>query len=120
MLKSRIRALIGLIASFLPTPLPKGYEEHKRWANSILELANCPDNDSTRFALAVMIMHCSSTENRKPKYFFVKQLEKAASNEIANNIAQEYKMKQQQRLEETRKQQGIDNGQGSQVRSTQT
>jgi len=83
------------ILSFFPTSLPHGVEQFNAWANDILGFAKCPDNDSTRFALAVMILHCNSTEDTKPKRYFVKALNKAASNEIANDIAQGFKRKQQ-------------------------
>lgn len=87
--------LFKYVLSFFPTSLPHGVDEFNSWANDILGFAKCPDNDSTRFALAVMILHCNSTEDTKPKRYFVRALNKAASNEIANDIAQGFKRKQQ-------------------------
>lgn len=86
--------MIKFLASFFPTSLPHGATEFNTWADDILSLAKCPDNDSTRFALAVMILHCGSTEAYKPKHFFVSCLNKAAANEVANDVAQGFKRKQ--------------------------
>lgn len=58
-------------------------------------MAGAPDNESTRFAVAAMIMHGAGTSGFKSKWFFVKQLIKAAANEVAHAVLTELKAKQQ-------------------------
>lgn len=91
------KSICFYILSFLPTPLPTGATEFEKWSTDILGQAKCPDNDSTRFALAVMVLHCNSTEATKPKRYFVRCLNKAAANELANDVAQGFKKKQMER-----------------------
>ena len=90
-----MRSLIRCISSFIPTPLPTGMTEFSAWSDSILALSKVPDNDSTRFAVAVMIMHLGSTEDWKAKRYFIKALNKSAANECANAVAMGLKKKQQ-------------------------
>lgn len=90
--------LLHWLHSFFPTQLPIGAEEHDKWASSIVALAGkgVPDNSSTRFALAVMIMHLGGQTSHKPKRFFVKSLLKASANEVAHATAQKYKLEQEE------------------------
>lgn len=82
--------------SYFPTQLPVGMTEFQEWSDSILSLSKVPDNDSTRFAIAVMILHLNASEDRKPKHYFVKCLNKSATNECGNAIAMALKEKQKQ------------------------
>lgn len=82
--------------SYFPTQLPVGMTEFQEWSDSILSLSKVPDNDSTRFAIAVMILHLNASEDRKPKHYFVKCLNKSAANECGNAIAMALKEKQKQ------------------------
>jgi hypothetical protein len=83
------------VRSFVPEALPIGRDEFNAWATRIFELSDVPDNDSTRFALAVMIMHLTATDAKKAIHYFVKTLHKGAANEVANAILVELKAKQQ-------------------------
>ncbi len=89
-----VKRILRYVSSYLPTRLPTGMEEFQGWSDSIISLSDVPDNDSTRFAVAVMILHLGSTEDRKAKRFFVKAMNKGAANEIANAVAQGLKNKQ--------------------------
>lgn len=91
--------LLKQALSYLPTPLPTGMTEFKDWQDEILSLSKVPDNDSTRFASAVMILHLDATTDRKAKRYFIKALNKSAANEIANSVAMDLKKKQQERAE---------------------
>src|ERR1017187_1717610 len=91
---SFIIGIIDNITSYFPTALPTGMTEFVKWQDSILRMSKVPDNDSTRFASAVMILHLDSTTNRKAKRYFIKALDKSASNEIANAVAMGLKEKQ--------------------------
>lgn len=82
------------ILSYFPTALPTGMTEFEEWQESILSMSKVPDNDSTRFATAVMVLHLDSTTDRKPKRYFVKALNKSAANELANAVAMGLKEKQ--------------------------
>lgn len=91
-----MRGFWEYIKSLYPTQLPVGMTEFQEWSNSILKLSKVPDNDSTRFAIAVMILHLNANEDRKPKRYFVKCLNKSAANECGNAIAMILKEKQKQ------------------------
>lgn len=96
---SKLKYWLEVFLSYIPTKLPvAGMTEFTSWQDSILRLANVPDNDSTRFASAVMIMHLGATEVWKPKQFFVRSLEKSAANEIANAVCMGLKEKQKARM----------------------
>lgn len=94
-----MRKFFKVLLSYIPTKLPHGMTEFEAWSRSIIALSNCPDNESTRFTVAVMILHMNPDEDRKAKHFFVKKLNKAAANELANGVAMELKKKQQERAE---------------------
>lgn len=61
-------------------------------------MAQVPDNSSTRFAVAAMIMHGAGKSGYMPKMFFVKGLLKAAANEVAHAVLTELKAAQEQSL----------------------
>jgi hypothetical protein len=90
----RLKFIWLTIRSFFPSSLPQGMTEYNNWAFSIISLSKLPDNDSTRFALGSMIMHMGSRQDVKPMRFFVKQLRKAAANEIAHSVISALKEKQ--------------------------
>lgn len=94
-----MKKLLRILLSFIPTPLPVGMEEFKEWQSSILSLSKVPDNESTRFAVSVMIMHLGPAEDYKAKRYFIKALNKSAANEIANAVCLDLKAKQKARIE---------------------
>lgn len=94
-----MRKFLKVLLSYIPTKLPHGMTEFEAWSRSIIALSNCPDNESTRFTVAVMILHMNPDEDRKAKHFFVKKLNKAACNELANKIAMDLKEAQKKRHE---------------------
>lgn len=115
----KLKELLTLILSFIPTPLATGMTEFKAWQDDILLLSRVPDNDSTRFTVAVMVLHLGNTVDRKAKRYFVKSLNKAAANEIANASIIALKAAQEARRKEDSNnlQQASNDGlaQGSQV-----
>lgn len=91
------RALYRLL-SFLPSALPVGMTQFQVWADKIIFAYNLPDNDSSRFALATMILHAASTDAYKPKRYFGLCALKSMSNQIAGGVLQDLKQKQQERI----------------------
>lgn len=116
-MKSRLIKLYNLVKSFFPTALPVGMAEFKAWQDSILSLSKVPDNDSTRFATAVMIMHLNPTEDHKPMRYFVKALNKSAANECANFIALQLKEKQAKAAKEAAEAKLVGDIKGSNINS---
>lgn len=96
---ARIRSLLHVLLSYFPTKLPHGMTEFEEWSRSIIAMSHCPDNESTRFTVAVMILHMDAAEDRKPKRFFVKKLNKAAANQCADAVATKLKEDQKKRHE---------------------
>jgi hypothetical protein len=81
-------------------PLPLGRRDFGEWAHRIITGAMLPVVEgedaiafieSQKFALATMIMHLGPTESHKPDAFFIHQLRKSASNQVAHEILQELK-----------------------------
>lgn len=90
-----MKRLLRKVAAQCPTRLPQGMAEFERWSDDILDLYGMPNNDSTKFALAVSIQHLDSTVSAKPKAFFGRLLQKGAANQIAYAVMQDLKQKQQ-------------------------
>lgn len=82
-----------------PSPLPKGVTEFHAWADEIIAIAGVPNNDSTKFGLAVSITHLGPTDARKPKQHFIDTLHKGAATQIAFHIMDELKAKQKAAVE---------------------
>lgn len=80
----------------IPTLLPAGRAEFEEWAKDIIRLANSPDNDSVRFALATMIMQFPASTAKVPKRTVVDMLHKGMANQVASAIVYELKTKQQE------------------------
>lgn len=92
---SKVKKALAKLVAFIPTSLPIGMTEFGHWADSIVLTYDLPDNDSTRFALATMILHLDSTSASKPKRYFGLAALKSMSNQIAGGVMQELKDKQQ-------------------------
>lgn len=95
----------------MPTKLPVGLAEFNMWADSIIELGGqYADQDSLRFAIASMVIHLPAGTGTIPKNHFVKGLRKSAANQVASQVFQDIKAKQQalldqQKAEDTAKKQ---------------
>lgn len=86
--------LFKKLFSYFPTSLPVGMTEFTKWSADIISMSKVPDNDSTRFTVAVMIFQLNPSEDRKPKRYFIRALNKGAANECANSVATSLKEKQ--------------------------
>lgn len=87
-----------ILSHFIPTRLPQGKTAFTEWADDILNTYGLPNNDSTHFALATMVMHLGPSQCFRPKIFFALKCWTAASKEIAHAVMQELKEKQQAAL----------------------
>lgn len=85
------------LKSYFPTQIPKGATSLNVWIGNIIFLAGkeIPDNRSTRFAVATMIMHAGTDRDSVPMNKFVKKLRKAASNEVAYSLLSSMKDEQE-------------------------
>lgn len=91
---NKFKKLYKLFLSLFPSKLPIGMTDFYLWSDSVLELSDVPNNSSTVFCLATMILHLPSTSDKKSKYYFIKSLNKYASNQIAAGVIQDLKQKQ--------------------------
>jgi len=89
-MKKTIRKILALI----PTKLPIGVEAFNTWSDDILDLYDMPNNDSTKFAIAVSVLHLKSTDAYVPKHYFGNILLKGAASQIANSIMIDCKERQ--------------------------
>lgn len=74
------------IASLVPTPLPQSDAAFVVWAETILDLAGLPVNDSFMSAIGTAVLHLGPTTAYKPKLYFVLNLKKAVANQSAFNF----------------------------------
>lgn len=95
-LKRALRKSLALV----PSKLPVGKLEFDAWADDIMDLYNTPKNDSVKFAIATMILHCDPTSAYKPKHYFGLSINKSMSNQVASVVIQELKAKQQAAMAE--------------------
>jgi hypothetical protein len=90
-----------------PRPLPMGRTDFDEWSHRIISGALVPGGeedaevfiDSQRYALANMLIHLGPTESHKPDAHFIHSLRKFAINQVAHSIAQELKIKCNERLD---------------------
>lgn len=84
--------------AFVPTRLPQGLTEFNTWSDDILDIYGIPNNDSTKFTLAVMVLHLPPQQAYKAKEYFGRSLWKAAAAEVVANVIQTLKQKQQEQI----------------------
>lgn len=81
--------------AYLPSPLPSGMTEFDAWSDEVLDLYGAPNNDSTKFALATMILHAGPQDSHKPMHYFGRTMRKSMANQVAAGVMQELKAKQE-------------------------
>jgi len=92
-----MKLTVKRLFSLIPTPLPVGMTQFEEWSESIIELSgNYADTDSLKFAMASMILHLGAQRSRVPKNHFVQSLRKVAANQVASQVFQDIKVKQQE------------------------
>lgn len=86
---------IKRLLSYLPTKLPVGTPQFETFADSIIELSGqYADRDSMRFAIASMVIHADHKAASLSKNYFVTRLRKSAANQVASQVFQDIKHKQ--------------------------
>lgn len=110
---TRLRKILELVLSYVPTKLPVGMAAHDEWAKSIISMTSVPDNDSTRFALASMVMHLSPTSSKKAAQYFIRALDKGAANEVAHAVLMKLKDKQDAARKAEQESKAVTNGIGT-------
>jgi hypothetical protein len=92
-----MRLIIKRLLSLFPTKLPVGMTEFHKFANEVIELSGkYADDDSMKFAIASQVMHLGAQTSSAPKNYFVRSLRKAAANQVASQVFQDVKIKQQE------------------------
>lgn len=95
-LLNKLLVLWKQLLSYIPEALPVGMTKFETWAEDILRLANIEaDADSLKFALATMILHAENKAKYLSKNYFVVRLHKGAANQVASQVFQDIKNKQQ-------------------------
>lgn len=88
------KSAVQRLLAFVPTPLPIGVAAHEKWVTSILSMYGYPDNDSTRFAVATMVLNLGPTSAYKAKRYFGLAIHAGAAKQIAGHFYVELKEKQ--------------------------
>lgn len=98
-MKRRLLWTLKKLLSYIPTPLPVGISQFNTFADSVIELSGgYADKDSMKFAVASMIIHADHKVASLSKNYFVIRLRKSAANQIASQVFQDIKTKQEQQL----------------------
>lgn len=92
-MKQSVQRFFRRLFALIPTKLPQGRAEFIAWAEDILDLYGLPVNDSTRGALAVMVVHLNAQDGYKAKEYFGRTLIKSAASQIAHAYFVEMKTK---------------------------
>lgn len=93
--------LIKKLLSYLPSRLPVGMTQFQQWSQDIIDLCGpLADEDSMRFAICSQILHMGAQKDRVPKRYFVASLRKAAANQVASQVFQDVKLRQQEKAQE--------------------
>jgi hypothetical protein len=119
-----MKKLLKRLVSYLPSKLPVGMTEFNEFADSIIELSGkYADTDSMRFAIASMIIHLGPQKSAVAKNHFVRSLRKSAANQVASQVFQDIKTKQQEAVEaalaeETAKNEKAESDNGKEKKTT--
>lgn len=97
-IKRYFKRFLGLF----PSRLPVGMIEHQVWVDEIIDLSGLPNNASTQFSVATMVLHAPAYKGYMSKEYFVRHLIKGAANQVAHYRMTELK-EEQQRLAEAEK-----------------
>lgn len=99
-----MRQLLKKLLSYLPSKLPIGMQEFNEFSSEVIQLSGkFADEDSMKFAIASQMMHLGPQTSSISKQFFIRSLRKAAANQVASQVFQDIKIKQQQMQEEAKK-----------------
>lgn len=94
-----MRLLLKRFLAYFPTQLPVGMFQFNTWADSIIELSGpIADKDSMLFALSSILIHADAKHGYLPKKYFVDRLIKSAANQVASQVFQDIKTKQQEAI----------------------
>lgn len=96
---AKFKHILNLILSYLPRRLPVGMSEFEAWSGRIIALSGqFADSDSMKFALASNVMHLGAQKSSIPDQYFIRSMRKAAANQVAAQVFQDIKIKQQEAL----------------------
>lgn len=86
-----------------PTLLPVGLTEFHKFCDDIIELSGkYADRDSMMYAIASNIIHMKHDLDSVPKDYLVKTLRKAAANQVASQVFNDIRTRQQEAAEQAK------------------
>jgi hypothetical protein len=96
-----MKLFLKRVFSYFPSKLPVGQTEMNEFLNDIIELSGeYADRTSMEFAIASILIHAPSDRGSLSKKYFVDRLRKSAANQVASQVFQDIKMKQEQQKSE--------------------
>lgn len=92
-----MRLLLLKVLSYFPQRLPVGVTEFEAWADNIIALSGkFADTESMKFALSSQILHLPAQSSSVPPQYFIRSMRKAAANQVASQVFQDIKIRQQE------------------------
>ena len=79
----RLKKLWLVVTSFWPLKLPQGMSAFNSLVEDVAELSGLPQNDKLKKVISLLILQLPPTTARVPKRLIVKQIQKAAANQVA-------------------------------------
>ena len=96
-LLAKLKSLIKVILSYVPTQLPVGVTAYDAWLKDITDIVGpIADEMSLQWVISNEIMRLAPGRDKISKRYFVKSLRKYAANQIAANKVLELKKKQEE------------------------
>lgn len=80
--------------------LPIGMTEFNEMMDKVIAMSGMPNNDSVRFAIATAVLHFPQEKPELTYSYFARVLRRAAANQVASQIFQDIKLKQQAEIEQ--------------------
>lgn len=106
----KLKFLLEILCSYLPTKLPVGLQEFNDFTDSIIRISGeYADRDSMVFAIASMVIHLDSKKGYVRKNQIVQMLRKSAANQVASQVFQDIKTKQDKKRAEATAQEQVAN-----------
>jgi hypothetical protein len=92
-MKNKLLRLLRQVLAYVPTPLPQTDAAIESWIVDICDLADFPLNDSTRHAVATVVMHTPMPKMFVAKQKVITELKRSKANQAAWNVIQAVKDK---------------------------
>lgn len=98
MLKNTIRLVLNRLTrlrNLLPSKIPTGLTEFKKWSQSIVDVYEFPNNPSLHFTIATILLHhVNPSQDTVAKARIASKVRRGMANQLAVEVMRELKAEQ--------------------------